>query len=115
MSLLTLNKREVALIKSAARRGDDDQKFQQLLAKLDKLVNDRTGQIQIPPDVMELIQHYGADDGKLSWHGTLFSIFGRTLGNTFGRNSETCTELIDIKKEAAPVSKDTPDRNWRAV
>ncbi len=115
MSLLTLNKREVALIKSAARRGDDDIKFQQLLVKLDKLVNVRTGQMQIPPDVMELIQHYGADEGKLSWHGTLFSIFGRTLGDTFGRNSETCTELIDIKKEARPVSDNSGERNWRAV
>jgi hypothetical protein len=115
MSLLTLNKREVALIKSAARRGDDDSQFQELLAKLDKLVNDRTGQIQIPPDVMELVQHFGADPGKLSWHGTLYSIFGRTLGATFGRNSETCTELIDIKKEATPVSDDSRDRNWRAV
>ena len=111
MSTVTLNKREVALLKSAARRGDDNSNFQSLLARLDKLVNDRTGQIEIPPDLMELIHRYGADVGKMSWRGTLYSIFGRTLGHSFGEHPETCTELIDINKTPKPG----PERNWRAV
>ena len=115
MSTVILNKREVALIKSAARKGDDNPNFQELLQKLDDLVNDRTGQIQLPPDVMEMIHRYGADIGKLSWRGTLFSIFGRTMGQAFGQHPETCTELIDINKKPKAVPDDAPDRGWRAV
>lgn len=115
MSTVILNKREVALLKSAARKGDDNANFQDLLFRLDKLVNDRTGQIQIPPDLMELIHRYGADVGKLSWRGTLYSIFGRTMGNSFGQHPETCTELIDIDKKPVKMSGDEPERSWRAV
>ncbi len=111
MSTVSLNKREVALLKSAARRGDDNSNFQSLLQRLDKLVNDRTGQIEIPPDLMELIHRYGADVGKLSWRGTLFSIFGRTMGQSFGEHPDSCTKLIDIDKKPLPG----PERNWRAV
>jgi hypothetical protein len=115
MSSIVLNKREVALLKSAARRGDDNAHFQELLMRLDKLVNDRTGHIQIPPDLMELIHRYGADIGKMSWRGTLYTIFGRTMGNSFGQHPETCTELIDIDKKPKPVTGAEPERNWRAV
>ena len=83
--------------------------------RLDKLVNDRTGHMQIPPDLMELIHRYGADIGKLSWRGTLYTIFGRTMGNSFGQHPETCTELIDIDKKPKPVTGDEPQRNWRAL
>ncbi|HWB60931.1 MAG TPA: hypothetical protein VG733_15655 [Chthoniobacteraceae bacterium] len=114
MSTVLLNKREVALLKSAARKGDDNANFQELLLKLDKLVNDRTGQIQIPPDLMLLIHKYGADVGKLSWRGTLFSIFGRTMGDSFGQHPDTCTELIDIDKKPTKTSGEE-DRNWRSV
>lgn len=113
---ITLNKREVALLKGAARRGADNAAFQDLLLTLGKLVNDRTGQIQIPPEVMVLIQRYGSDIGKLSWHGTLFSIFGRTMGDAFGQHPEKCTELIDINKTPKLVSdENTAGRNWRAL
>ena len=115
MSMVLLNKREVALLKSAARKGDDNVHFQELLLKLDKLVNDRTGWIQIPPDLMILIHKYGADVGKLSWRGTLFSVFGRTMGNSFGQHPETCTELIDIDRKPRTVTNDAPDRSWRAI
>lgn len=115
MSAVILNKREVALLKSAARRGDDNVHFQELLLKLDKLVNDRTGQIRLPPDVMELIHRYGADIGKPSWRGTLFSIFGRTMGSSFGQHPETCTELIDINKKPESIQNETPQRSWRSV
>ena len=115
MSSIVLNKREVALLKSAARRGDDNTHFQELLVKLDSLVNDRTGHIQISPDIMVLIHRYGADVGKLSWRGTLFSIFGRTMGDSFGQHPETCTELIDIDKKPKAVPGDGSGRNWRAV
>jgi len=115
MSTVLLNKREVALLKSAARKGDDNAHFQEILVRLDKLVNDRTGQIQIPPDLMELIHKYGADVGKLSWRGTLFSIFGRTMGGSFGQHPETCTELIDIDKKPEKKTGHESDRNWRAL
>ena len=111
---ITLNKREVALLKSAARRGDDNSHFQEFLVTLNESINDRTGQIQIDPHMLELIQKYGSDVGKLSWHGTLFSIFGRTMGDVFGRKTEQCTELIDIRKTPQPVPE-TERRNWRAL
>ena len=111
---IILNKREVALLKSAARRGDDNSNFQQLLANLDQLLNDRTGQIQLDARNLELIQRYGCDTGKLSWHGTLFSIFGRTMSNVFGHQEEHCTELIDISKTPEPV-QETEKRNWRTL
>lgn len=115
MTHITLNKREVALLQSAARKGDDNIHFQELLNKLNRLVNDRTGQIQIPPEVMDMIRRYGSDIGKLSWHGTLYSIFGRTMGGTFGSHPEKCTELIDINKTPKPVTEDATDRNWRTL
>jgi hypothetical protein len=111
---ITLNKREVALLKGAARRGDGNPHFQELLVILSQLVNDRTGQILIEPHIHELIQHYGCDMGKLNWHGTLYSIFGRTMGDLFGRHPEKCTELIDISKTPESV-QDTEKRNRRAL
>lgn len=98
MPCITLNQREIALLKSAIRRGDDDPGFQKLLVTLDQQLKDRSGQIDIPQGTLELIQYYGCGGGRLSWHATLFSILGRTMGETFSQQSGRHGHLIDIRK-----------------
>lgn len=98
MPCITLNEREIALLKSAVRRGDDDPGFQKLLVTLDQHLKEWTGQIEISQNMLELIQYYGCGGGRLSWHGTLFSIFGRTMGKTLGQQSGRSGHLIDISK-----------------
>ena len=83
MSYVTLNKVEIAVLKNSVRRGDADAGFQELLVALDRLLDNNTGQMFISEQTLDLIKQYGS--GKLSWHGTLFAIFGRTMGEVLSR------------------------------
>ena len=112
MQSITLNKKEVARLKSAIRRGETNSQFQELLDTLDGLLNEETGQIHISDKTMASIERFGSVVNKPSWQGILYSVFGRTLREAFS-NSERCTELIDIGK--GKISAVTPERNYRVV
>lgn len=97
MAHIVLNKKEIALLKSAVRKGDENPDFQKFLVSLDQALREWTGQIFISDNMQRLIQQYGGG-GKPSWKGTLYSIFGRTMGDQFGENAETCTNLVETSK-----------------
>ena len=83
MSYVTLNKVEIAVLKNTVRRGDPDLGFQELLVTLDRQLDENTGQLYVSEQTRELIVRYGG--GKLSWHGVLFAILGRTMGDALNR------------------------------
>ena len=112
MPVITLNDREIAQLRSAIRRGDDNRHFQEFLNTMGELLDDDTGEMTISITTFELIERYGSGVGKLSWHGILFSIFGRTASTAFGR-SEKCTDLIDIDSGHSFTA--TGGRNYRVV
>jgi len=95
MPSITLNRKEVAVLKSAVRRGESDPRFQEFLNTLDDLLNDETGHIHISDSTLNVIRRYVCVVNRPSWQGILFSIFGRTLRQAFG-DSTLCTDLIAI-------------------
>jgi len=113
MPLITLNEREIAQLRSAIRRGDDNRHFQEFLNTLGDLLDDETGKMPVSITTFELIERYGSGVGKLSWHGILFSIFGRTVPSAFGVKTERCTELIDIKSPFGLMG--AGGKNYRVV
>lgn len=114
MSYINLNKREIAQLESAVRKGDEDEDFQELLVTLDRLLNLETGEIFIPRHIADLIQRYGGSGGKPVWRAALHSIFGRTMGETFGRKAEKSDKLIELSDDEPPTA-DGGSRNRRVV
>lgn len=100
MATIKLNIVEIAILKSAARKGDPDEGFAELLLTLVRLTDDATGEIFVSQNTLELIQRYGGGGGRLAWSGILFSIFGRSMGATLGRRKEESQNLIrDVRPE----------------
>jgi hypothetical protein len=116
MSYINLNKREVALLESAVRRGDEDEGFEELLITLVRLTNIDSGEIFIPKPMLSLIQRYGGSSSKPVWRATLHSIFGRSMGESFGRKAEKSDRLIELQDEAAAeAARQNAARNRRVV
>lgn len=90
---LALSNHEIAVLKSALRKGDPDPGFQELLLTLDRLLNPATGRIYLSQNTLELIQRYGYGSGNMTWKGTLYAIFGRALGETLGRKRDQTGRL----------------------
>lgn len=86
MSYVTLNKVEIAVLKNSVRRGDSDPGFHELLVTLDRQLDENTGQLYVSEQTREMIVRYGS--GKLSWHGLLFAVLGRTLGDSINRKRQ---------------------------
>jgi len=78
MVAVTLNEAERAIL----YRQDPAEKkkggWQNLLVTLQELTNEQTGEITIPPIIMDRIAHYATGQG--GWQDRLKSIFERTLG-----------------------------------
>lgn len=97
MPYVALSKTEMAILRNAARKGDADLGFQELLMTLNGLLEE-TGSLYISQSTLDLIQRYGAGGcSKLSWQGTLHSIFGRTLGESLGRKRDESGRLIQAE------------------
>jgi len=95
MPYVTLSKTEMAILRNAARKGDTDLGYQELLMTLNSLLDESTGSVYISQTTLDLIQRYGAGGcSKLSWQGTLHSIFGRSLGDSLGRKRDDSGRLI---------------------
>lgn len=104
MPIVTLTKTEVAILRNAARKGDSDLGYQELLMTLNGLLEEPTGKLYVSQSTLDLIQRYGAGGcSKLSWQGTLHSIFVRSFGDALGRRRDDSGRLIQT--EAAESSK----------
>lgn len=107
MAYITLNQKEIATLKSVARRGDENPGYQELLCLLDRLLNERTGEIYISTSTLATIQRYGSGDtSKPNWQGTIFSIFGRTMGESLGGQLDKNGHLIRVNDEDPKPSKE---------
>jgi len=107
MPYVTLSKTEMAILRNAARKGDADMGYQELLMTLSSLLEDNTGSLYISQTTLDLIQRYGAGGcSKLSWQGTLHSIFGRSFGDALGRRRDDSGRLIQNEPEPAPKPVD---------
>jgi len=114
MSYITLNKKEIALLKGAVRRGDENPDFQNFLISLDHQLKEWTGQIHITENSRELIRHYASSPGKPSWRGILHSVFGRTMGENFGQAPDPSTNLIITHSTVRPPLEED-HKNRRVV
>jgi hypothetical protein len=113
MSYIKLNIRELAQLESAVRKGDEDEGFQELLLTLERLTDSDSGEIFIPRHIADLIQRYGGSGGKPIWRATLHAIFGRSMGETFGRKPEKSDRLIELQDDDA--ARNSNPRNRRVV
>jgi len=107
MPYVTLSKTEMAILRNAARKGDADMGYQELLMTLNSLLDDATGSLYISQTTLDLIQRYGAGGcSKLSWQGTLHSIFGRSFGDTLGRKRDDSGRLIQTEADSPEKPRD---------
>ena len=112
MSYITLNQKEIATLKGVARRGDENQGYQELMSMLDRLLNERTGEIYVSTSTLAMIQRYGSgDSSKPNWQASIFTIFGRTMGESLGGQLDKNGHLIRVEEP----SKDTPSKISRRV
>jgi hypothetical protein len=95
MSNLTLNKVEIAMLKGAVRRGDSDQNFNELLMTLDGLLNEKSGQMYVSQNTLDLIQKFGLGPGTRTWRAILHGVFARSLGDQFGRVQDESGKLTE--------------------
>jgi len=85
MRILILNATEMGILFRQDPATKDDGGWQRLLVTLQELTDQATGEITIPPRILERIQRYAFDYGNGGWEDRLTEIFGRTLGQTLGR------------------------------
>jgi len=80
-----LNPEELELLFRQDPATKDDGGWQRLLVTLQELTDETTGEIVIPPRIIERIQRYAFDYGQGGWEERLVGIFGRNLGDRLGR------------------------------
>ena len=85
MRILVLNAVEIEILFRQDPASKDDGGWQRLLVTLQELTDQPTGEITIPPRILERIQRYAFDYGIGGWEERLTSIFSRTLGPKLGR------------------------------
>ena len=85
MIAVQLNADELEILFRQAPSTKDDGGWQRLLVTLQELTDHETGEITIPPRIIERIQRYAFDYGNGGWENRLTSIFARTLGGRLGR------------------------------
>lgn len=98
MANLNLNPVEVAILRSASRRGDPDDNYSDFLLTLNGLCDGKTGGMYVAKNTLEDIQSYGLDRKNPRWQATLFSIFRRTLGEKLGRDQDLSGPLLEREK-----------------
>lgn len=85
MVTIILNPAELEILFRQDPATKDDGGWQRLLVTLQELTDEASGEITIPPRVMERIQRYAFEYGNGGWETRLLEIFGRTLGVGLGR------------------------------
>ncbi len=99
MANLNLTPVEVAILRSASRRGDPDMEYSDLLQTLNGLCDSHTGGMFVAKKTLEEIQNFGLDRKNPRWQATLFSIFRRTLGDRLGRDQAASGPLLEHEKK----------------
>jgi len=94
MANLILNEVEVAILRSEARRGDQDEGYSDFLQTLDSLCDSQNFGMHISKNTLTQIQEYGLDRKNPRWQAILMSIFRRTLGEQLGRERDEGGSLI---------------------
>ena len=82
--MITLNPAELEILFRQDPATKDDGGWQRLLITLQELTDPDTGEIEIPPRILERIRRYAFEYGNGGWESRLTSVFGRTLGPTLG-------------------------------
>lgn len=100
MANLNLNPVEVAILRSATRRGEPDADFSDLLHTLNSLCDRQTGGMYIARNILEDIQKFGLDRKNPRWQATLVSIFRRTLGEHLGREQDDPGQLLEHERSS---------------
>ena len=85
MRTVTLNEEEQEILFRQDPSSASDGGFQNLLVTLQSLLNESTGEIQLPPIILERIPRYAFDYRNGGWEDRLKVIFSRTLGDNLGR------------------------------
>lgn len=80
--MITLNPAELEILFRQDPATKDDGGWQRLLITLQELADPATGEIEIPPRILERIRRYAFEYGNGGWESRLTSVFGRTLGPT---------------------------------
>jgi hypothetical protein len=80
--MITLNPVELEILFRQDPATKDDGGWQRLLITLKELADPDTGEIEIPPRILERIRRYAFEYGNGGWESRLTSVFGRTLGPT---------------------------------
>lgn len=81
---MILNPAELEILFRQDPATKDDGGWQRLLITLQELTDPDTGEIEIPPRILERIRRYAFEYGNGGWESRLTSVFGRTLGPTLG-------------------------------
>ena len=85
MKTLQLNRDELEILFRQDAATKDDGGYQRLLITLQELTDRETGEVMIPPRILERIPRYAFDYGIGGWEDRLTGIFSRTLGARLGR------------------------------
>jgi len=85
MDPLILNAEEIEILFRQDPATKEDGGWQRLLVTLQELTDEATGEITIPPRIIERIQRYAFDYGNGGWENALMAIFSRNLGSRLGR------------------------------
>jgi hypothetical protein len=106
MPHVALTREESALLHGAARRGDVDRGFQELLQTLCNLMDRKTNEIFISDHILELIQRYGSASSNPTWASLLRNVFRRSLGDDLGRKRDSSGRLMDKDTDGGKKSTD---------
>lgn len=82
---ITLNEAEQEILYRQDPSTVNDGGYQRLLITLQTLLNESTGEIELPAIILERIPKYAFDYGNGGWEERLKGIFSRTLGDNLGR------------------------------
>ena len=80
MKVVTLNESEKEILYRQDPAEKNSGGWQSLLVILQRLLEEKTGRMHIPPHILERISRYAFKYGNGGWEGRLLGIFGRTLG-----------------------------------
>jgi len=85
MQTVTLNEAEREILFRQDASTANDGGYQRLLITLQTLLNESTGEIELPAIILDRIAKYAFDYGNGGWEERLKEIFSRTLGDNLGR------------------------------